>query len=141
MELKRPKGPHRSGANKFGAPAKASKRERETPLEGSYDVGDSYLFAVQDACSHVEIQPEKALLMAILADAIQVVSEPSYMDSAKTRMLRANTVRWMKGEEGKGAHFTFVEICHHLDLEPDETRVALLQSERRFRSHPKVWKR
>ena len=63
------------------------------------------------------------------------------MDSAKTRMLRANTVRWMKGEEGKGAHFTFVEICHHLDLEPDETRVALLQSERRFRSHPKVWKR
>jgi len=107
----------------------------------AYDPGDSYLAAVEAACPHVDLQPEKALLMAILADAIEVVSEPAYMDSAKTRMLRANTVRWMKGEEEKGSHFTFVEICHHLDLEPDETRVALLQSERRFRSHPKVWKR
>jgi hypothetical protein len=74
--------------------------------------------------------PERALLLAVLADAVDIVTGSGKRTEHSTRqsLLRADTVRWFFSNESDFV-FAFLTICDLFDFNAGKIRAALnLQS-------------
>jgi len=74
--------------------------------------------------------PERALLLAVLADAVDIVTGSGKRTEHSTRqsLLRADTVRWFFSDESDFI-FAFLSICDLFDFNAGKIRAALnLQS-------------
>ena len=100
--------------------------------------GDSYLHSLE-ATAPGE-QPEKALLSAILIDAIEILKTDPQGAPNNAQRLRWNAIHWVRGEEGPGHHFRFVDLCLYLDLPVEATREAILSGGGSRRLRLSAWR-
>jgi hypothetical protein len=61
--------------------------------------------------------PERRLLVAVLVDAVRVLT-------GSNRRERANVLGWIRGQ---AARIPFLDLCHNLDLDPHRTSSTLLR--------------
>lgn len=97
---------------------------REQQVGSTLFPGDSYLHSLEERAPGE--QPEKALLSAILIDAIEILKHDPKGLPNKFQRLRFDALRWVRGEEGAGPHFRFADLCLYLDLPVEATREAIL---------------
>ena len=102
--------------------------------------GDAHLYNLAAGDSSVW-QPERALLAAVLADAIEVLQTPTKGASTRFQLHRALTERWVRGIEGQGPHFRFNWICAVLGLPAEAIREkALNNGLPNFKQKPSHWR-
>lgn len=66
------------------------------------------------------VSPEKLLLIEVLKSAVR---DAIYKGQRKEAHHRRNALCWLNSDDDKGeVHFTFVEVCQELNLEPVDTR-------------------
>jgi hypothetical protein len=70
------------------------------------------------------LQPEKRLQLAVLQDALLTFHRLLGVDGARSRRLFAEVDAWFAPDEANGP-FTFVTVCHTLNLDPDYIRRGL----------------
>ena len=113
-------------------PATREQRERE------YNVGDvTTSYALQ---THARDSPERALLRAILADALNILSfRPAPEDRWPARERYQETLSWFRGEIDSVRGCSFAEICVELEIgDPKEVAERVLRS---LEEPPAVWRR
>lgn len=69
--------------------------------------------------------PEKRLMLAVLEDAVAILSRPGASRSAAQRLATEEVRRWCASED-RVWPFSFVNICEALGFEPASLRDALL---------------
>ena len=72
-----------------------------------------------------DFSPEKALMLAILEDAIRCFQEYFRTTRARPRMLSRQAERWIRTRDWNWP-FSFNNVCESLSLNPDSLRVELL---------------
>lgn len=70
------------------------------------------------------IQPEKRLMMAALADAIDLVLRPPAPRHSRRWPWQRDAARWLRSNDREGPH-SFVNICEALALEPHRIRARV----------------
>lgn len=75
------------------------------------------------------LEPEKALMMAILEDAYDIACKPDHSLCLESR-------QWIEDEEN-GWIFSFVSVCSELDLDPDYVRRGMRMNAD-YRTAPRV---
>ncbi len=63
--------------------------------------------------------PERRLLVAVLADAVQLLACGDARE-------RASVLAWIRGRD---ARVPFRDLCHNLDLDPDESARKILRAD------------
>ena len=86
-------------------------------------LGDQY-FATFRRGEHLE--PEKALLMAILEDAVDCFQENLSAESGRRKMLFDDAEQWIRADGGDWV-FSFDHICEALGFNPAYVRQGLLR--------------
>jgi len=77
--------------------------------------------------------PEKRLMLAVLEDAVAVYRKHVHIKQAGGRTLFTEAEEWILSEDQEWP-FSFVNICHQLDLDPDYIRGGLA----RWKQQPPV---
>ena len=124
--------PRRPRGNQFLANA------RESAPGAFLHPGDSYLHSLETR--QPGEQPEKALLAAILIDAIEILRTDLRGKPNKTHRLVWQADAWIKGIEGAGSHFRFAEVCLYLNLPVEATREAILSGGGTRRLRLSAWR-
>jgi hypothetical protein len=75
----------------------------------------------------VPVQPEKALLFAVLAEAIETFKKYAFTSSAHGRALFIDADNWFHEEDNSENLFSFGNICGLLGLSPGYIRRGLSQ--------------
>lgn len=81
----------------------------------------------EEACSHRSDSlqvPEKRLMLAVLEDAVAILSRGSAVRGAGTRLAVDEVRRWYASEDRRWP-FSFVNICEALGFDPSGMRAAL----------------
>ena len=76
----------------------------------------------------VPLQPEKALLFAVLSEAIETFKKYAFTTSAHGRGLFIDAEKWFHEEDNSEMLFSFGNICAVLGLSPGYIRRGLSQS-------------
>jgi hypothetical protein len=71
-------------------------------------------------------EPEKALMLAVLAEAVDTYQRFAFSDSSRGRALFREVEAWFWGEE-PGSLFSFLSICEVFGLDPGFLRRGLMQ--------------
>jgi hypothetical protein len=75
----------------------------------------------------VAVQPEKALLFAVLSEAIETFKRYAFTSSAHGRALFSEADKWFHEEDNSEFVFSFGNICAVLALSPGYIRRGLSQ--------------
>jgi hypothetical protein len=70
------------------------------------------------------VQPEKRLMLAVLEDAVETLRRYQASSDKHGRRLWIEAADWV-GTDEDSLHFSFVNICHALDLDPAFLRRGL----------------
>jgi len=87
------------------------------------------------------LEPEKALIMAVLEDAINCFQDNVLAESGKAKKRFDEAEEWVLDEGGDWI-FSFRNVCEHLGFSPDYVRRGLLRwKEKKLASQPSrgVW--
>jgi len=87
------------------------------------------------------LEPEKALLLAVLEDAINCFQDNVLAESGKAKKRFDEAEEWVLDEGGDWI-FSFRNVCEHLGFSPDYVRRGLLRwKEKKLASQPSrsVW--
>ena len=87
------------------------------------------------------LEPEKALILAVLEDAINCFQDDVLAESGKAKKRFDEAEEWVL-DEGDDWIFSFRNVCEHLGLNPDYVRCGLLRwKEKKLASQPSrnVW--
>lgn len=71
-----------------------------------------------------QIQPEKRLQLAVLADALRIHARLGADPATRRRILFVEVEEWFASEDADGP-FSFVGICDSLNLDPEYVRSGL----------------
>jgi hypothetical protein len=74
----------------------------------------------------IPLEPEKALLLAVLDDAVRCFQDNVLPQNKKKQLLFIEAQEWLFGDESNGI-FSFVSICAALGLDPSYIRRGLRQ--------------
>ena len=75
--------------------------------------------------------PELRLMAAVLTDALELLVNP--IDRARNRALLAETSRWIASDDRRNP-FSFLNVCHALDLCPARLRAGIADRLRPLRT-------
>ena len=75
---------------------------------------------------HDPAEPEKALIFAVLAEAVDTYQRFAFSDLSRGRLLFREAEAWFWGEEADSA-FSFLSICELFGLDPEFFRHGLMQ--------------
>jgi len=87
------------------------------------------------------LEPEKALILAVLEDAINCFQDNVLAESGKAKKLFDEAEEWVLDEGGDWI-FSFRNVCEHLGFNPEYLRRGLLRwKEKKLASQPSrsVW--
>ena len=87
------------------------------------------------------LEPEKALILAVLEDAINCFQDNVLAESGKAKKLFDEAEEWVFDEGGEWI-FSFRNVCEHLGFNPEYVRRGLLRwKEKKLASQPSrsVW--
>ena len=84
------------------------------------------------------VQPEKALLFAVMAEAVETYQRFAFSESPRQQRLFNEAKAWLWGEES-GSLFSFGNICEVFGLDPVFLRRGLMQWTVN-RQHNKSWR-
>ena len=90
-------------------------------------LGDQYL---ENCRRKIPLEPEKALLLAVLDDGVRCFQDNIFSENKKKRMLFDEAVEWLFSDESSDI-FSFVSICAVLGLDPGYLRRGLREWEQR----------
>lgn len=74
--------------------------------------------------SQTSLQPEKRLMVAVLEDAVETLRRHGAARDHRGHRLFLETSTWFASNDAT-EHFSFLNICHALDLEPSYLRAGL----------------
>jgi hypothetical protein len=92
-------------------------------------LGDQYL---ENFRRTVPLEPEKALLLAVLEDGVRSFQDNVLPRNRKKQMLFEDAQEWLFNDDGDWL-FSFVSICSVLGLDPSYIRRGLRQWQERAR--------
>ena len=90
-------------------------------------LGDQYL---ENCRRKIPLEPEKALLLAVLDDGVRCFQDNILSENKKKRMLFEEAAEWLFSDESNDI-FSFVSICAVLGLDPGYLRRGLREWEER----------
>jgi len=90
-------------------------------------LGDQYL---ENFRRKVALEPEKALLLAVLDDGVRCFQDHIFAENKKKQMLFEEAEEWLFSDDASWI-FSFVSICAVMGLDPDYLRRGLRQWEER----------
>lgn len=90
-------------------------------------LGEQYL---ENCRRKIALEPEKALMLAVLDDSVRCFQENIFSENKKKRMLFDEAVEWLFSEDESWI-FSFVSICSVMNLDADYLRRGLRQWEKR----------
>jgi len=90
-------------------------------------LGDQYL---ENFRRKVALEPEKALMLAVLDDGVRCFQDNLFSENKKKRMLLEEAVEWLFSDDASWI-FSFVSICAVMGLDPDYLRRGLRQWQER----------
>jgi hypothetical protein len=76
-------------------------------------------------CTH-PVEPEKALMLAVLAEAVDTYQRFAFSDSSRGRALFREVEAWFWGEDPDSL-FSFLSICEVFGLDPGFLKRGLMQ--------------
>jgi hypothetical protein len=89
------------------------------------DILASYQYLKNYRCTH-PVEPEKALMLAVLAEAVDTYQRFALSDSSRAQALFREVEAWFWGEEPDSL-FSFPSICEVFGLDPGFLRRGLMQ--------------
>ena len=111
-------------AESYGEPRRLLVRDSLTDILGPDVILPQQFFGGPRSDS--DFSPEKALMLAVLEDAIRCFQEYFRTTRARPRMLSRQAERWIRTRDWNWP-FSFNNVCEALGIDPDCMRDALLR--------------
>ena len=112
--------PYRNGWNDIG---ELRNKAPEMPKTTHGDAADAFV-PPPHVVEHIRKQPECRLLWAVLQEALETYMKYAGATSRRDRRFFAEAEQWL-GEDDPTRLFSFVSICHVLELDPGYLRAGL----------------
>ena len=109
---------------RVGRPPVLESAEFEPVLPAQWPIGDR---------EH-SVQAEKRLMLAVLADAIDIVVRDTQTTNPRRALAHRQALDWIHSDD-RGWPFSFANVCEALDLHPDAVREGVV---RLAIAHPSV---